>query len=179
MSKKNSVISFRIFAELKELLEKESELKHITTNQLLNNIVRKHIKWDRFADEIGLVFLSKSVFRNLLSHIDEKELKIIASTICRGTMKDATMFQKGHIDFQSLLETVDMWLENSHIPFRRFSNTDKNEKYVIQHDLGKKYSYYLYTAVSTLFSDIGCVTKKESLTEQTLDFEIINNKNTN
>ena len=172
MPKKNSVISFRIFTELKESLEKESELKHITTNHLLNNIVRKYVQWDRFASEIGLVFLSKPIFRNLLSHIDEKELKILASSICRGTLKDATMFQKGHITFQTLLETVDMWLTNSHIPFRRFSHENKNEKYVIQHDLGKKYSIYLHTAVSTLFSELGCVSKQECLTEQTLDFEI-------
>ncbi|MEX2192596.1 MAG: hypothetical protein WD717_04380 [Nitrosarchaeum sp.] len=173
MNEKTSVISFRIDAELKTMLEKESQMNHTTTNNLLNNIVRKHVKWDRFAQETGLVFISKPIFRNILVHINENELKILASSVCRSTLRDATMFLKGSINFQNLLETVDLWLENSHIPFRRFTVNTKHEKYIIQHDLGKKYSSYLYTAISTLFSEIGCTVKKEDLEEQTLDFEII------
>lgn len=174
MNEKTAVISFRIDAESKGMLEKESQIKHTTINNLLNSIVRKHIKWDRFAQEIGLVFLSKPIYRKLLANMSDKEIIIIASTICRSTIRDATMFQKGSVNFQNLLETIDLWLENSHIPFRRFTINKKNEKYVIQHDLGKKYSLYLFISITTLFSEIGSTVKKEDLTEQTLDFEIVN-----
>ncbi len=168
MDEKTCIVSFRVNNELKELLQSECDIKQITLNQLLNKIVKKHVKWDRFAEEIGLVFLSKPIFRNLLSKIEDKDLQILASTFCRGTLKDATMFQKGKIDFPSILETIDIWLENSHIPFRRFGTS----KYVIRHDLGKKYSLYLFTAVSTLLSDVGYGTKRDNFSEQTLDFEI-------
>lgn len=173
LSKKTSVISFRIDEKMKDMLDKESQIKHTTTNNLLNSIVRKHIKWDRFAEEIGIVFLSKPVLRKLLTTIGEKELTILAATICRGALKDAALFQTGKITPQTLLETIDVWLEHSHIPFRRFSSENNNEKYVVQHDLGKKYSLYLFTAISTLLSDVLCTTRKECLTEQTLDFEIV------
>ncbi len=169
MDEKTSIVSFRIDKELKNLLESESYIKQITLNQLLNKIVKKHVKWERFAEEIGLVFLSKPVFRNLLSKIEDRDLQLLASTYCRGTLKDATMFQKGKIDFPSILETIDIWLENSHIPFRRFDTS----KYVIQHDLGKKYSLYLFTAISALLSEVGYGTKRDNFSEQTLDFAIV------
>jgi len=166
--KKTDVISFRLENELKEILEKEALIKNTTVNNLLNNIAKKHIKWNRFADEVGLVFLSKPIFRTLLHNIDKKELKILATTVCRGTLKDAVLFLKGNIDIDSILEVFDLWLEYSHIPFKRFGG----EKYVIQHDLGENYSTYLFTTFTTLISESGYGTKNACIADQTLDFEM-------
>jgi len=172
MNKDSVVITFRINKDLKIALDKECAIKKVSLNHILNKTIEKHVKWDRFAEEIGLIFVSKSIFRNILSKMDEKDIKLLATTICRGTLKDATIYMKGTLNYQNFLEMLDAWISNSHIPFRHL-NENGIDKYIIQHELGIKYSIYLSTAVNTLLSEIEYVLKNIDLADQTLNFEVI------
>ncbi len=173
MTDETAVISFRINKKLKQALEDECQLKNISVNQSLNKMVDNHLRWEKFADELGLVFLTKGIFRELLANMDEKELQILASTICRSALKSGTVFMKGEFNYQNLIEIIDMWLSHSHIPFRRIP-VDHHDKYILQHDLGLKYSLYLHTAVATVLSEADCSTQNAHLEDQTLSFEIYN-----
>lgn len=171
MVDETTVISFRLNKNTKKALEDECELKNVSVNSALNQMVDNHLKWDKFADEMGLIFLTKAIFREILSKMKEREIKILATTICRSALKNATVYMKGKFTFENLLEIVDMWLKHSHIPFRRISN-ETHEKYILSHDLGEKYSYYIYTAISTLLAELDCVTQDSHLEEHTLTFDI-------
>lgn len=172
MVDESAVISFRINKETKKLLETESELKNVTVNQILNNIISKHLKWDRFAKEIGLIFISKSIFRNILTKLSEEEIRLLATTICRDTIKDATIFMHGDFNYENLIDVIDIWITNSHIPFRRLQTDENNVKYIIQHGLGLKYSTYLFTATAILLQELGYTTQNKKLEDQSLTFEI-------
>jgi len=169
---KSSVISFRIDSKTKDALETECELENTPVNQTLNKLVQKHLSWDKFAKEIGLIFISKSIFRNILTKLSDAEIKVLATTICRGTLRDATLFMKGDLNCKNFIEIVDMWITNSHIPFRKMVLENENTKYIIQHELGIKYSTYLFTSIVTLLSELGYITKNNQLEENTLTFEI-------
>jgi len=166
------VISFRIDSKIKSQLETECELENVPVNQTLNKLVQKHLTWDKFAQEIGLVFISKSIFRNILNKLTDSEIKVLAATICRGTLRDATIFMKGDLNCTNLLEIVDMWITNSHIPFRKIAMENQNTRYIIQHELGVKYSTYLFTAITTLLSELGYGAENKQLEDNTLTFEI-------
>ena len=68
---KSSVISFRIDSKIKTALETECELENVPINQTLNKLVQKHLTWDKFSKEIGLIFISKSIFRNVLTKLTD------------------------------------------------------------------------------------------------------------
>src|SRR3970282_86145 len=138
MKKKLTNISARINEDVKDSIENESQVQQISFNAMLNKILKKHVEWERFAQEIGMIYISKSVFRNIL-------------------------------------ETFDLWLSASHIHFRRV-NADDTEKYIIKHDLGKKYSLYLHTAFNTVLSEIECSTTNTKIGDQNLVFEIVQPK---
>lgn len=171
MVESTSVISFRINQKAKEALEEECELRNVSVNSVLNKMVDNHLKWETFAEEMGLIFVTKAIFREILSKMSDRELKILATTICRGAFKNATLYMKGEFNYQNLIEIIDMWLLHSHVPFRRISNTT-HEKYILQHDLGEKYSLYLYTSVTTLLAELHYLTQNSHLEDQTLSFEI-------
>lgn len=78
---------------------------------------------------------------------------------------------KGEFNYRNLIEILDMWLTHSHIPFRRIQ-TNSHEKYILQHDLGKKYSIYIHTAVVTLLNEVDCMSQNSNIDENTLTFEI-------
>ena len=117
MSKDSIVVSFRINKNLKKALDKECSIKQVSLSHILNKIIGKHVQWDRFAKDIGLIFVSKSVFRDIISKMSENDIKVLASTICRGTLKDATIFMKGTLNFENFLEILDAWITNSNISF--------------------------------------------------------------
>ena len=171
MKNESTVISFRIDKKIKESLEIECELENQNINHILNQIIQKHLKWDKFAKEIGLVFISKSIFRNILKKLTDSEIRLLATTICRVTFRDATVYMKGDFNYKNFIEIIDIWITNSHIPFRKIE-TEGIIKYVIQHNLGKKYSIYLLTTFGILFSELGYVISNKQLAEDVLTFEI-------
>ena len=171
MVEPTSVISFRINEKIKQSLEDECELRNVSVNSALNKMVENHLKWENFAEEIGLIFVTKAIFRELLAKMEESEIKILATTICRSALKNAAVYMKGEFNYGNLLEVIDMWLSHSHIPFRRIS-VNSHEKYILQHDLGEKYSVYIHAAITTLLSELGYMTQNSHLEEQTLSFEI-------
>ena len=175
MKKKLTNISARINEDVKDSIENESQVQQISFNAMLNKILKKHVEWERFTQEIGMIYMSKSVFRNILVKINDKDLKILAATTCRAAMRDAVIYIKKELTITTLLETFDLWLSASHIHFRRV-NADDSEKYIIQHDLGEKYSLYLYTAFNAVLSEIGCTGTNAKIGDQNLVFEIVQPK---
>ena len=169
--KKSAIISVRVDADTKNKLEIESEMKSMTLNTLIGQIITKHTSWDRFAEDIGFVFLTKQFLRAILSHVPEKEMTNIAVTVCRGAMKDATIYMHGEITVDTFIKTLDSWLAASHIPFRHIKDDDV-DKYVIQHELGNVFSNYLITVINVILNEFKFRASKQELTDQSVSFVI-------
>ena len=169
--KKSAIISVRVDADTKNKLEIESEMKNMSLNTLIGQIITKHTSWDRFAEDIGFVFLTKPFLRAILSHVSEKEMINIAVTICRGAMKDATIYMYGEITVDTFLKTLDSWFVASHIPFRHIKDNDE-DKYVIQHELGNVFSKYLVTVINAILNEFKYRATKQEITDQSISFVI-------
>ena len=169
--KKSAIISVRVDEDTKNKLEIESEMKGMTLNTLIGQIITKHTSWDRFAEDIGFVFLTKPFLRAILSHVPEKEMTTIAVTVCRGAMKDATIFMYGEITLDTYIKSLDAWLAASHIPFRHIKDNDE-DKYVIQHELGNVFSKYLVTVINAILNEFTFCIAKQDLTDQSVSFVI-------
>ena len=169
--KKSAIISVRVDTDTKNKLEIESEMKGMTLNTLIGQIITKHTSWDRFAEDIGFVFLTKPFLRAILSHVPEKEMTTIAVTVCRGAMKDATIFMYGEITLDTYIKSLDAWLAASHIPFRHIKDNDE-DKYVIQHELGNVFSKYLVTVINAILNEFTFCIAKQDLTDQSVSFSI-------
>lgn len=169
--KKSAIISVRVDTDVKNKLEVESEMKSLTLNTLIGQIISKHISWDRFAEDIGFVFLTKPFLRAILSHVPEKEMTNIAVTVCRGAMKDATIYMYGEMTIDSFIKSLDSWLAASHIPFRHIQNNDTN-RYVIQHEIGLAFSRYLITVINSILNEFKFKAAKQDITDQSTSFII-------
>lgn len=169
--KKSEIISVRVDANVKHKLEAESEMKSMTLNTLIGQIITKHVSWDRFAEDIGFVFLTKPFLRAILSHVPDKEMINIAVTVCRGAMKDATIYMYGEMTVKTFIKSLDSWLAASHIPFRHIEE-DNEEKYVIQHELGEVFSKYLITVINAILNEFKFCASSQDLTDQSVSFVI-------
>jgi len=169
--KKSAIISVRIDAEIKNKLEVESEMKSLTLNTLIGQIIAKHANWDRFAEDIGFVFLTKPFLRAILSNVPKKEITNIAVTICRGAMKDATIYMYGEITIDTYLKSLDAWLAASHIPFRHIM-ADGTDRYVVQHELGDVFSDYLITVINAVLNELKFRAASQEITDQSIAFVV-------
>ena len=171
-TKKSAVITVRVSEEVKEQLEDESEMNGTTINSLTSSILAKHVSWDRFAEDIGFVFLAKPFLRAILDEVDEKTMKLIAVSTCRGAIRDAVLFLKGDMNIDSMLNAFDLWFQASHIPFRHIKS-DKTDRYVVQHGLGKKWSIYITAVVNSLLNEIDYKVINQKSHEQSVSFDIV------
>lgn len=169
--KKSAIISVRVDADTKNKLEVESEMKSMTLNTLIGQIIKKHTIWDRFAEDIGFVFLTKPFLRAILSHVTEKDMTTIAVTVCRGAIKDATVYMYGELTVETFIKSLDSWLGASHIPFRHIKD-EFQEKYIVQHDLGVVFSGYLITVINAILNEFKFQASKQELTDQSISFVI-------
>jgi hypothetical protein len=169
--KKTNIISVRVSDDTKKKLVVESELENITMNTLIGKILTRHVEWDRFAEDIGFVMVTKPFLRVVLESLSDVTIKNIATTTCRTAFKDAVIYVHGAFTVENIIKTLDLWLASSHIAFRHVKK-DGSEKFVIQHELGEKWTTYFGTLINALINDVGYKTKNEIRSQQNISFEI-------
>ena len=77
-----------------------------------------------------------------------------------------------YIDLPSFLKVLDLWLAASNISFRHIVENHQ-DKYIVQHDLGNKWTIYFTSVTGTLLNELGYRMDKQVTTEQTITFEIV------
>ena len=169
---RSAIISARVTEDVKNKLDVESEMNSTTLNTLVSQILSKHTQWDRFAEDIGFVFLAKPFLRLLLDHVDDKALTTIAVSTCRGAIRDAMLFIKGEINITTFIQALDLWFGASHMPFRHIVN-DGSDRYIVQHELGRKWSLYIATVVNSILTEMNYMAKNQKMDEQSVSFEIV------
>lgn len=170
-SKKTHVIPIRINEYIKKQIDKESEIKQISTNALLNQIITGHVCWDKFTRELGMLSINRGLYEDMFSKINDEDVKIIAITSFKSAIKELTTFVYHDFNFNSLTKTMEAWCMSSHIAFKHVNN--EKVKYIIHHSLGEKYSRCLYIALESLLSEIGYKSEESKIEKNNLIFEII------
>ena len=141
-SLKSKCATFRIPIEKVNLLQKESENKHVSLNTLVNQIIKEHLDWHSLASQAKLYYLPKSFLMRLVSQFSEQELSILARETAKNDLVDVSLFMRGGFTMASLSDIAETWLKISHMPYRN-EMKGNTSVIVIQHDMGWKYSYLI------------------------------------
>lgn len=97
--KLSSIITLRVDDAIKDRLQTESQMKGVTLNSLVNQVLRKYTEWDRFEKDVGFATITKAFLRAILEQLDEKTISTIAVSTCRGALRDATIYINGVLDY--------------------------------------------------------------------------------
>jgi hypothetical protein len=173
ISKGGSIITVRVSKTVRDKLDTESKMSGVTLNTLIGQILKKHIEWDRFAKDVGFASITKAFLRSVLENIDDKTITTIAVTTCRGAIRDAMIYMTGKMEYTGFLKTLDLWLDAANVPFRHISDEDGNDSYVVQHQLGHKWSIYFGTVVNSVLNELGYRTDGQIMTTDSVSFTIV------
>lgn len=107
--KKNSTnISSRIDTQMYESLVRDAESKGISINSLINSIIKRHLLWDRFAEEMGLIPLTKRTLKKIFRTMDEETIKKIAKEVGGTVPQELIYLSYDKFDFTNLMKMIEI-----------------------------------------------------------------------
>jgi hypothetical protein len=157
---------------IKDKLERDAELSGTPSKEFMGLILTRYAEWEKFSREIGFATVTRAFLRTVLERVDEKTLTTIAVSTCRGALRDAMLYVTGSASIDGLLKTLDYWLDSTNVAYRRIKKGSV-DSYVIQHQLGYKWSLYFSTVVEAILIEVGYHTRDLIMDNESLSFSIV------
>ncbi|WP_042684507.1 hypothetical protein [Candidatus Nitrosotenuis chungbukensis] len=144
-------ITYRLPAKLVDELETEAMQKNISQNVLVRQILEKYIKWDRFADKIGMIPIPRGILETLGKEMTGEDIDGVIQVMA-PLIKESVMFMKGKYDLKRCIETLEDYMRASGM------NSDHRiegalHHFVIQHELGMKWSLFAEQLLKEIFHE--------------------------
>ncbi|MFM8658922.1 MAG: hypothetical protein ACKOCQ_03185 [Candidatus Nitrosotenuis sp.] len=161
-------ITYRLPAKIVEELETEAMQKSISQNVLIKQILEKYIRWDRFADKIGIIPIPKSILEELGKEMTGTDINRIITAVV-PLIKESVLFMKGAYDLKRAIETLEDYMRASGM--KSDHRTEGAMHYfIIQHELGLKWSFFTEQLFKEIFHEF---LPNKSLKVQTTEKTVI------
>ena len=172
---KSESVTFRIESEALRKLRREAGQKDISTNTLVNKLIKDHLNWHSNAAKAGFIPVRRPFISKIIKYLPEQEIISLAEYMTKTTNKDSILLMKNEYTIKSVLDLLESWIKISDYPYRHeeTNNHQKKHSYVIQHDMGMKVSIYLASLFQFFLDELGQNKMiKYDKTENTLAFTI-------
>ena len=168
-------VTLRFDNEILNQLRNESNQKRISLNTLASQIFQSHVEYDTYAGRAGMVSFPKSLLIRLMEGLDEEEVQDLSKHIAKNEIKDMTLLLRKEYTLSSFLDTIESWLRVSGFPYRRDEEDigdNRTHTFVIQHDMGKRWSMYFDRLFKYVFEDLKLRKYSFDNTDNSVTFKI-------
>jgi len=103
-----------------------------------------------------MISFPKSLMIRLMEGLAEQEVEELSKYIAKNEIKDMTLLLRKEYNLSSFLDTIESWLRVSGFSYRRDQGSRDNriQIFVIQHDMGKRWSTYFERLFKYVFEDL-------------------------
>lgn len=164
-------VTFRIDSNELKQLKKEADHKEISLNTLAGQIFRQHVDWHSNAPKAGFVSVTKGLVSSLLNRISDEEIQKLAEYTTKKESKDFILLLRNEYNIVSALDVLETRIRVSGFQYRHEVN-DSVHSYVIQHDMGNKWSIYMAAQYGYIFGEFGLKAVTFEMTNNTLAFTV-------
>ncbi|GKS61864.1 hypothetical protein YTPLAS21_13220 [Candidatus Nitrosocosmicus sp.] len=154
LSKVSESITLRFEKTILGELRAESKQRMESTNALLNQIVKSYVKWHKPAKNAGLIHINKFLYKDMVEHLPDETLKMIASDYAQKYFTDITEMFNSTSSVYSYIEYLLKWIQMSGFNYRI---DEENTDYLIlkiQLDLGLKFSKFIGFKISSILESL-------------------------
>ena len=162
--------SFRIDRGLMNSLQHEADLRQISLNTLANQIFKEYVEWYASAPKSGYLTVRKSLIVRMLNDMTEEEILDYAKSTSKDS-REINLLLTGEYTINSVLQVIEHKVRISGYRYRR-ETKDGVQSYIIQHDLGRKWSLYLGSLFKAEFEEVGQKGTEFELLDNILIFRI-------
>ena len=161
-------ISYRLPSKLLDDLETEAREKNISQNVLVKQILMKYVRWERFAQKMGIIPVPQKILESLGGDMSHKDvLKII--DVLFISIKDSVMLMKGGYDLKRTIETLEDYMRSSGMESDHRIEGELHH-FIIQHKMGMQWSIFTELLLRRVFTEFE---KENNLTFQTTESTVI------
>lgn len=185
--KKSRSITFRLDTLVVGELQREADLKEMSLNVLVNQVLRRYVEWDRYESKLGMMPIPKTMLATLIdetvqvaidagiSGIDSARDKIVknAAEIAFNLMKDSVLFMKKRYNLWTVLAVLQEYMKVSGITSDHTIETGRRHVFIIQHELGENWSLFAKELLSKIFTKLAEVKADISTTPNVVKAEVI------
>ena len=150
-------VTFRLSKEKLEHLRNATDARTISPNTLFNQIIKSYLDWHSMAADAKLYYLPKSFLIRLLNELTNDELNELAMGTAKNDLVDVCLFLRGGFNIASISEIAQTWLRIAQMS-HRIEVTGNIYQIIIEHDMGRKYSY-LIKEISRYLLEVAFETK--------------------
>ena len=168
IKEETDTISYRLPSKLLDDLETEAREKNISQNVLVKQILMKYVRWERFAQKMGIIPVPQKILESLGGDMSHKDvLKII--DVLFIAIKDSVMLMKGGYDLKRTIETLEDYMRSSGMESDHRIEGDLHH-FIIQHKMGMQWSIFTELLLRRVFTEFE---KGNDLTFQTTESTVI------
>ena len=133
--------SCRMDKETYNSLVNDAESKGISINSLINSIIKRHLLWDRFAEEMGLVPLTKRTLKKIFRTMDEASIQKIARDVGGTVPQELIYLSYDKFDFANLMKVIE--LSDSRFGKVKYNIDNSTHSINILHGVSVNFSKFL------------------------------------
>jgi hypothetical protein len=164
-------ITFRLEKSVLDELRQEANQKMESINTLVNQIIKSYMQWHKPAKKAGLGYFSKVLISGLLDSLTDEQIDQITQEFCKNNLLDINQMLRSESNIESFMDSLCSWLEASGYHYR-FDNFDDFNVYVIQFDMGRKWSLYFKTQMRFVFDYYNTKNAEVDMTNNTVVLKI-------
>lgn len=145
---------------------------------MVSQIFSLHIGWHANAPKAGFVPVPKPFLVKVMEKLSQDEISDIAQYLAKDEVKNMTMMLGRKLEIESILESFEFWLKTTNFAYKH-DNDDGIHNFVINHEMGKKWSFYLGEVMRMIFKSLAIQKTEFEISPKTLAFTVIVNNNKN
>ena len=115
---KTESVTFRIESRALKKLRREAQQNDISTNMLVNKLIKDHLNWHSTAAKAGFISLRRPFVSRLIKYLPEQEIISQAEYVAKTTNKDSVLLMKNEYTIKSALDLLESWIKISDFPYR-------------------------------------------------------------
>lgn len=177
-------ITFRLDPNTVDNLQREADQKEISLNVLVNQVLRRYVKWDTFEPKIGMMPVPKIILSTCFnkailaanesgmnqdeieSHRDEMIKS--AAEISFSLIKDSALLMKRTYNLWTVLEILQEYMKVSDMKSDHRIEAGNNHVFIIQHELGENWSLFTKVLLNLIFESLASVRPDVNTTPNTI-----------
>lgn len=183
-STKTRSITFRLDPGVVDSLQREADHKEISLNVLVNQVLRRYVKWDTFEPKIGMMPVPKIILSTCFNKamlvanavgmnqddIDSHRNEIIseAAKISFGLIKDSALLMKRTYNLWTVLEILQEYMKVSDMKSDHMIEAGNTHVFMIQHELGENWSLFTKLLLNLIFENLANAKPDISITSNTI-----------
>jgi hypothetical protein len=147
--------TFRVEKDWDEILKEEAQWQGISVSALLNLIVRRYVVSQRFLDRSPTITIQDKELDLLLKKISENDIENAGMDSGLLLPEEALLSRGFPLNFESLAWLIEEiygryggWFEVDHYA------TDKHYLFHLRHNISKKWSIYVSSFISSMFTSL-------------------------